>query len=132
MEAAMPSPIKFHAPLALGLEIKERSRKEGRSTSDVVLRAVQRGLAAEPPIEMPEAIVDVAERNDRGGRAVAAYLSKPLARAIRKLAEEEQRSESWTMRSLIRDGLRLRGLLPQVPDINTRQPQHVDVDATAA
>jgi hypothetical protein len=110
MEAEMPSRMQFHCPLRLDFEIRERARKTGRTVSDTILGAVERGLGVAPP-EMPAAIVDVAERGEKG-RAVAAYLSPPLSKAITRLADAEQRSTSWTMRLLIREALRSRGLLP--------------------
>jgi hypothetical protein len=111
----MPAPLRFFAPLALDFEIRERARKQGRTISDLLLRIVESSMGKSPP-EMPEAIVDVAERNGKGTKAVAAYLSQPLASAIRKIADEERRSTSWVVRSLIRDALRQRGLLPAVPN----------------
>jgi predicted transcriptional regulator len=108
----MPTPVKFFAPLRLDLELRERARREGRTISDVALRAVERGLAASSPVEMPEGVVDRVERGSQGSKSVAAYLSPPLSGAIQRLAHEQNRSASWIMRSLIRDALRQRGLLP--------------------
>ena len=108
----MPAPVKFFAPLSLDMELRERARKEGRTISDVVLRAVQRGIDALPPVEMPEALVDRAERNAKGSKATAAYLSPPLSHAIAQISREQGRSASWVMRYLIRCELRRRGLLP--------------------
>jgi hypothetical protein len=113
----MPSPLKFHCPLHLDLELREKARREGRTLSDVILRFVERGMATCPSAEMmPEAVVDVAERGSRGSKSVAAYLSRPLSGAIRRLADEQQRSASWVMRDLIRTELRNRGILPRTAD----------------
>jgi hypothetical protein len=111
----MPSPLKFFAPLRLDLELRQRAHREGRTLSDVILRAVERGMAASPTV-MPNdtAIVDQAERGT-GGKATAAYLSPPLASAIQHLAAEQRRSASWVMRDLIRSELRHRGVLPTPP-----------------
>jgi hypothetical protein len=103
----MPEAFKFHAPLRLAMEIREASRKSGRTISDTLVRAVEQGLGAEPPV-MEEAIVDRVERGSKGSRSIAAYLSQPLSSAIQRLANEHQRSASWTMRLLIREALRAR------------------------
>ena len=108
----MPTPIKFFAPVRLDFELREAARKSGRTISDTALRFVERGMALSPTVAMPEAAVDVAERNGSGGRAVAAYLSGPIAAAVRQLAHEAQRSQSWTVRDLLRCELRNRGILP--------------------
>jgi hypothetical protein len=115
----MPSSLKFVAPLRLDIELRERARREGRSLSDTILRAVQRGLGSLPS-EMPEAVVDRAERGSRG-RATACYLSQPLARAIHELAIKHDRSASWVTRDLIRSELKRRGLL--LPSIETVVPR---------
>jgi hypothetical protein len=107
----MPEAFKLHTPLRLAFEIREYARKTGRTISDTLLGAVERGLGT-VPAEMPEGIVDRVERGGKGAKSVAAYLSPPLAKAITQLAAEERRSSSWVMRLLIREGLRARGLLP--------------------
>jgi hypothetical protein len=112
----MPTPVKFFAPLGVDHELRERARREGRTLSDTTLRAVERGLALSPAIDMPEAAVDVAERNGHGGKAVACYLSGPISGAVRRLADEAQRSQSWTVRDLLRCELRRRGLLSSPAD----------------
>jgi hypothetical protein len=99
----------------LDFELRERARKSGRTISDVILRIVESSIGTAAPAEMPEAIVDVAERGSKG-RSVAAYLSPPLASAIRKIADEERRSASWVMRLLLREALRARGELPTPAD----------------
>jgi hypothetical protein len=115
----MPAPVKFFAPLSLDMELRERARKEGRTISEVVLRAVQRGIDASPPTEMPEALIDRAERNAKGSKATAAYLSPPLSHAIAEIAREQNRSASWVMRDLLRCELRRRGILPTPPTAPT-------------
>jgi hypothetical protein len=109
--STMPSPLKFYAPVRLDLELRELARRSGRTLSDEILRTVERGLLSASALPDDTAIVDVAERNGYGGKAVAAYLSKPLSSAIERLAEREKRSVSWTMRDLIRCELRRRGIL---------------------
>jgi hypothetical protein len=108
----MPVPLRFFAPLNLEIEIRERARKSGRTTSDEVLRIVWAGMGAQPPVALPEAVVDRAELGGKGNQVVAAYLSKPLSSAIKRLAQEQSRSASHVMRSLIREALHARGILP--------------------
>jgi hypothetical protein len=97
----MPTVLKFHCPLRLDFEVREKARKEGRTISDTLLRLVERSLGSSPPVEMEEeAIVDLAERGSHGSKAIALYLSKPLASAVRKLAQEQDRSTSWIARDL--------------------------------
>jgi hypothetical protein len=107
----MPATLKFVCPLNVDMEIRQRAHRTGRTISDVILKAVQQGLGSSP-VETPDAAVDVVERGSSGSKNVAAYLSPPLAKGIQKLAAEHQRSASWTMRMLIRESLRARGLLP--------------------
>jgi Ribbon-helix-helix protein, copG family len=107
----MPATLKFVCPLATDMEIRQRAHRTGRTISDVILKAVERGLGSSPA-ETPDAVVDVVERGSSGSKNVAAYLSPPLAKGIQKLAAEHQRSASWVMRDLIRSELRRRGVLP--------------------
>jgi hypothetical protein len=112
------SNLKFSAPLSFDLELRERARREGRTLSDVILRAVQRGLSPDVGA-MPDAIVDKVERSGRGNTAAAAYLSGPIASAVRQLSQQQQRSQSWTVRDLLRAELRRRGLLlPHVATVD--------------
>jgi hypothetical protein len=108
------SSLKFNAPLAFDLGLRERARREGRTLSDVILRAVQRGLAPDDGA-MPDAIIDKVERSGRGNTSAAAYLSGPIASAVRQLSQQQRRSQSWTVRYLLRCELRRRGLLPTPP-----------------
>jgi Ribbon-helix-helix protein, copG family len=119
----MPSSLKFVCPLHLDMEIRQRAHRTGRTISDVILLAIQKGLGPSPA-ETPDAVIDVVERGASGSKNVAAYLSPPLAKGIQKLAAEHRRSASWVMRSLIRESLRARGLLST--------PSDSSVDASAA
>jgi hypothetical protein len=112
----MPMTLKFVCPLRTDMELRERARREGRSLSEVILRAVERGLGTSPAVEMPEAVVDRAERGSHGSTATALYLSQPLAGAIKRLASEQDRSASWICRDLLRSELRRRGVLATPPD----------------
>jgi hypothetical protein len=107
----VPATLKFICPVRTDMEIRQRAHREGRTISDVILRAVERGLGS-APAAMPDAIVDTVERGAAGSKAVAAYLSPPLSKAINALAQENGRSASWVMRDLIRSELRNRGMLP--------------------
>jgi predicted DNA-binding protein len=104
--------IKFSAPLVVAFELEKLAKQQGRSVSEVVRLVVERGLTVMPDAKMPEAVCDRMERGSPGSKAVAAYLSPPLSRAIQRLANEQERSASWVMRLLIRESLRARGLLP--------------------
>ena len=109
----MPVSLKVVVTLALDFEIRQRAHRTGRTISDTLLKAIEKGFAASPSTEkMPEAIVDRAERGERG-RATAAYLSPPLSSGIQAIAQQENRSASWVMRLLIRESLQRRGLLPK-------------------
>jgi ADP-ribose pyrophosphatase YjhB (NUDIX family) len=110
----MPANLKFTVPLALDFEIRASAHKEGRTISDYLLRMVERGMGSSPAIPDDTAVVDKMERGSRG-RATAVYLSQPLAGAAQRLAADEQRSQSWIVRSLIRQSLQRRGLLPTPP-----------------
>jgi hypothetical protein len=70
--------LKFSPPLTLAYELRQRALKEGRSLADVILRAVERGLAASQPIEIENGKIDKIERGARG-KAIAAWLSPPIA-----------------------------------------------------
>jgi hypothetical protein len=109
------SHLKVTVPLTLDLELRERARRQGRTLSEVILHAVQRGLSPDVGA-MPDAVIDRVERSKRGNTAAAAYLSGPIAVAVRRLALEQARSQSWTVRDLLRVELRRRGLLPTPSD----------------
>jgi hypothetical protein len=103
--------IKIHVPLGTDHQIREIAGKTGRPISEVCLRAIVKGLDPVPATANDTAVIDAAERGS-GATTAAAYLSGPIAKAVRKLALEQQRSQSWTVRDLLRVELRRRGLLP--------------------
>ena len=107
------SHLKFSCPLKVDLELREIARREGRTLSEVILRCVLNGLESSPVEMDEEAVIDKVERGHRGN-AVAVYLSRPIAAAVRQLARDEERSQSWIVRRLLRDELRRRGALPPV------------------
>jgi hypothetical protein len=111
----MPAILKVVVPLALDVEVRHRAHRTGRTISDTLLKAIEKGFASSPSVEMPAAICDKAERG-AGGKAVAAYLSAPLATAITRLSAEQGRATAWVLRDLIRSELRNRGLLPAPSD----------------
>jgi hypothetical protein len=92
-------------------QVRHRAQRMGLSVSEFCRRAIQKDLTG-VMAEMPDAVVDKVERGSRGARAVAAYLSPPLATAIARLSRDTQRSTSWVLRDLIRCELRRRGILP--------------------
>jgi Ribbon-helix-helix protein, copG family len=108
----MPIIQKVVLPLAVDMEVRQRAHREGRTISDTLFRAIEKGFASSPSVEMPAAICDKAERG-ANGKAVAAYLSQPLAAGVQRLAAEQGRSTAWVLRDLIRSELRNRGLLPK-------------------
>ena len=110
--------IKFSAPLVTVFELDRLAKKRGRSRSEITLHAVERGLGGMPETEKSEAEDIVVDKMERGrkGRAVAIYMSAPIAGAIQRLAREQDRSASWITRSLLRKSLRNRGLLPSNAD----------------
>jgi predicted transcriptional regulator len=124
----MSEPMKFHAPLWLACEVRQRALKQGRSNSDIVCQALEQVFAASPNVDSPEAVVDVVERGSHGSRAVALYLSKPIAGAVRQLAQQQQRSESWIVRDLLRAELTRRGVLPTA---NHEQAAEAQADSFA-
>lgn len=67
-----------------------------------------------PAIDQDIMLIDLDRRKIPQEMAVAtaAFLSGPLAAAIKRAAAEQDRSQSWTLRDLVRCELRHRGLLP--------------------
>ena len=67
-------------------QLHQEALRQGRADSEIARRFVESGLAKAvnkaPPD--PEVSVDKIERNARGTKVVAAYLSGPLASAIEK------------------------------------------------
>jgi Ribbon-helix-helix protein, copG family len=57
---------------------------------------------------------------------VAAYLSGPLAKAVREHARQLDRSQNWTLRDLIRSELRRRGVLPTPEQNGGNDPVQVE------
>jgi hypothetical protein len=105
--------LKTVLDTATAFQLRQAALRQGRSTSDYLRRLVERSLNTETPA-MPDAMVDKVERT-KGNVQTAAYLSGPLAAAaVRKLAQEQDRSQSWTLRDLVRSELRNRGLLPPI------------------
>jgi hypothetical protein len=102
--------LKFNLPQTDAYAFRQGALREGRALADYVRKCAMRGLAADPPVEMPDAAVDREEMNN-GKTTVAAYLSGKLANAIKQIARETGRSQSHIMRDLIRCELCNRGLL---------------------
>jgi hypothetical protein len=93
---------------------RQVSLKQGTSLAEVARRALQQYVStAAAHTERPEAVVDQLERRNGSGKKItAAYLSPPLATAIRRHAAEQRCSQSHVVRDLLRNALRARGLLP--------------------
>jgi hypothetical protein len=112
-ETAMPDHrIKFVADQVLMHRIRQKALTENRSISDVAKRAVEAGLGPVESIPGGAAIETVKGNGHHKPVVTAAYLSGTLAAAVKQLADETDRSVSHTMRGLIRDALRARGLMP--------------------
>jgi hypothetical protein len=62
----------------------------------------------------------------KGNVQVAAYLSGPLAKAVREHARQLDRSQNWTLRDLIRSELRRRGVLPTPEQNGGNDPVQVE------
>jgi hypothetical protein len=105
---------------ATAMQLRQVALQQNRSVSEVARLLIERGLGREPP-KMPDHWVAQAERGT--GLATAVYLSAPIASAVRQLAISQDRSQSWIVRSILRDGLRSRGLLssPQQPEAAAEQ-----------
>ena len=120
-------------------QLHQEALRQGRADSEIARRFVESGLAKAvnkaPPD--PEVSVDKIERNARGTKVVAAYLSGPLASAIKSLSIAESRSQSHVLRDLLRCQLRRRGLLKNQQwgsqaAIDAREASSNDVDHVAA
>jgi hypothetical protein len=103
--------LKFNVPQIEAYRFRQGALREGRALADFVRRCAERGLAADPLVELPDTAVDQEEMAN-GKITVAAYLSGKLANAIKRIATETGRSQSHVMRDLIRCELRRRGALP--------------------
>lgn len=106
--------VKISMTVAGRYQLHQEALRQGRPPSEIARRFVESGLAKAtnkaPPA--PEVSIDKIERSARGNRVVAAYLSGPLASAIKDLSIAESRSQSHVLRDLLRCELRRRGLLP--------------------
>ena len=73
-------------------QLHQEALRQGRADSEIARRFVESGLAKAvnkaPPD--PEVSVDKIERNARGTKVVAAYLSGPLASAIKKSVDRRK------------------------------------------
>jgi hypothetical protein len=109
----MPA-IKVTVSAVEEAQARAAAAKKGLHIAEILRLALQSYLAsAQAHTEVPDAIFDRQELQTRQGkRVVAAYLSPPLAGAIKKLAAKEKASTSHVLRDLIRCELRRRGLLP--------------------
>jgi hypothetical protein len=108
----MPNSIRVTVDAVADFQIRHRAHLMGMSVSEFCARAIKKDLIG-AAAEMPAAVVDKVERGNSGaGKAVAAYLSPPLATAIARLARDTQRSTSHVVRDLLRTELRNRGILP--------------------
>jgi hypothetical protein len=104
--------LKFNIDKVGAYKFREAALREGRSIGDFVRRCAETGFASKPPVAMPDAEVVREESNMDGKTTVAAYLSGPLAKAIKELAVKTGRSQSHVVRDLLRCEARRRGLLP--------------------
>jgi hypothetical protein len=107
--------LKFSIDQVGARRFRDAALREGRMLGEFVRRCAERGLSGTPPVEMPDAAVD-REEMQNGKVTVASYLSGPLASAIKQIAAESDRSQSYVMRGLIREALRARGVLPALPE----------------
>jgi hypothetical protein len=103
--------VKFNADQVLMHRLRQKTLLENRSLSDVAKRAVEAGLGPIESIPGGAAIETVKGNGHRKPVVTAAYLSGTLAAAVKQLADKTDRSVSHTMRGLICDALRARGLM---------------------
>jgi hypothetical protein len=111
----MPAPnaVKMSMSPTSRYQLHQRALREGRTDAAMALRLVESGLAASgPQAAQPSVSLDTIERNAAGATVMAAYLSGPLATAVKNLAADEGRTQSAVLRDLLRCELRRRGLLP--------------------
>jgi hypothetical protein len=111
----MPAPnaVKITMTPTSRYQLHQRALREGRTDAEVARRIVESGLTPSGQQEpQPAVSLDRIERNAAGATVMAAYLSGPLAAAVKNLAADEQRSQSAVLRDLLRCELRRRGLLP--------------------
>jgi hypothetical protein len=93
--------------------LHRKALAENRTVSDLIRKAILNDLEKSPaPFIESDAVI---ERHDNGSkRVVGAYLSRSLASAIQRIALEQDRSQSYVLRGLIREALKMRGALPPV------------------
>lgn len=129
----MPS-MKVFLSRSEEIHLDEVATRKGLSRSGLARRAVQTLLAsASSSIPAPEAQVDELERrNGQGKKIVAAYLSPPLANAVKKLSKDTGSSTSHVVRDLLRCELRRRGMLPNNSYSGGNAPTMVPAGATAS
>jgi len=112
--------FKFYADGATAFRIRQAALTQNRSAADIIRRAIDRSLEAPTTIADDCFVADKGQRN-RNGKICAAYLSRPIAAAVRELAAAEGRSQSHIVRGLLRTELRRRGLLPAVPETSNAE-----------
>jgi hypothetical protein len=107
------SAVKVNLDHATQHLVQREANRAGRSRSDWIRHVINKALAR-TPTEIPgDALVQRENFNERpGAKIVAAYLSGPLSKAILRLAHEQDRSQSWVLRDLVRCELKRRGILP--------------------
>jgi hypothetical protein len=128
--------LKFSISTVEEYQARQMALKRGISLAEVARRALQEYIAsAAAHVQAPAAVADRLERNDQG-KVTAAYLSPPLAKAVRRLASETKASTSHVIRDLQRCELRRRGLLPSkqwgMADAVGAGADHVDAVADNA
>jgi Ribbon-helix-helix protein, copG family len=104
--------IKCSPSAAVAFEIEQRAKREGRSRGDMMVKLLQHALATSAPIDIETGTLDKIERGHSSGVAAACWLSGPIFAAVQRLAREEDRSQSWVVRDLLRCELRRRGAMP--------------------
>jgi hypothetical protein len=93
--------LKLVVSPVTAFQLRQVALRDGRSLSETLRRLVERGMMTVAPVDMPDAVVDKIERG-AGKVMTPAYLQGPLAAIIRRLAVEQDRSQSWIVRDLIR------------------------------
>jgi hypothetical protein len=91
--------MKCSPSAALAFEIEQRAKREGRSRGEMMVQLLQRALATSAPIDIATGTVDQIERGHSSGKAAACCLSGPIFAAVRRLASEQDRSQSWVVRT---------------------------------
>jgi hypothetical protein len=73
----------------------------------------------------PSTTSDLTDDAASRGRSLSFHVKQAVLDGVKKLAEREERSLSSTIKLLIREGLRSRGLL------TSKAPESIDAHATA-